>query len=88
MASKDVPPRYRTSVTALKETLASVDQYQNMLRGELYHSFGPEMTWARRRSAIACRKYNAAEDPTRREQVTLWREYVERPQAFSRDPPR
>ncbi|KAK7191818.1 acetyltransferase, CysE/LacA/LpxA/NodL family [Paraphaeosphaeria sporulosa] len=72
---KDVPS-YKTSIPELKKALSSVDEYQKMLRGELYYSFGPEMTWARRRCAIACRKYNAAEDPTRREQVAMWRDIL------------
>ena len=76
MTSKEEHPSYRMSVTELKKTLENVEEYQKMLRGELYYSFNPEMTWARRRCAIACRKYNAAEDPTRREQVAMWREYV------------
>jgi hypothetical protein len=74
MSTTSEKPTYRTSITELKKTLAGVEQYQKALRGELYHAFGPEMTWARRRSAIACKKYNAAEDPTRREQVAMWRE--------------
>jgi hypothetical protein len=55
-------------------TLENCEEYQKMLRGELYYSFGPEMTAARRRCALACRRFNAAEDPTRREIVQMWRE--------------
>ncbi|KAF1976471.1 hypothetical protein BU23DRAFT_27649 [Bimuria novae-zelandiae CBS 107.79] len=74
MSSTPSIPLYKTSVTELKTTLSGIEEYQKMLRGELYFSFGPEMTWARRRCTIACRKYNAAEDPARREQVAMWRE--------------
>jgi hypothetical protein len=61
---------------AMKASLANCEEYAKMLRGELYYSFGPEMSAARRRCAHACRQFNRAaerEDITRREQVQLWR---------------
>ncbi|KAJ4296223.1 hypothetical protein N0V90_006268 [Kalmusia sp. IMI 367209] len=76
MGSLEETSSYRASVPALKKALSGVEEYVKMLRGELYYSFGPEMTWARRRCAIACRRYNAAEDPTRRQQVELWRDVL------------
>lgn len=53
-----------------------------MLRGEFYYSFGPEMSAARRRCVLACKRLNRAaeeveeEDITRREQVWLWRRWA------------
>ncbi|KAJ4345560.1 uncharacterized protein N0V89_011693 [Didymosphaeria variabile] len=73
MGSVNNTLNYKAGILELKEALRGVEEYQKMLRGQQYYSFGPEMTWARRRCAIACRKYNAAEDPTRREQVAMWR---------------
>jgi hypothetical protein len=64
---------------AMMASLAGCEEYAKMLRGELYYSFGPEMSAARRRCALACKKFNRAadnEDITRREQVQLWKKWV------------
>lgn len=69
----------KESMEAMMSSLNSCEEYQKMLRGELYYSFGPEMSAARRRCALACKKFNRAaeeEDITRREQVQLWRKWV------------
>jgi len=42
-----------------------------MLRGELYWAFGPELTKERRACAETCRRFNKAEDASRREQIEL-----------------
>jgi hypothetical protein len=69
----------KESMEAMMASLAGCEEYVKMLRGELYYSFGPEMSAARRRCALACKKFNRAadnEDITRREQVQLWRKWV------------
>ena len=63
-------------IVQLKSALSKCDEYHKMLRGDLYFSFGPEMLAARRRCAIACKKFNAAEDEPRRVQVQLFRKCV------------
>lgn len=69
----------KESIEAMMNSLDICEEYQKMLRGELYYSFGPKMSAARRRCALACKKFNRAaeeEDITRREQVQLWRKWV------------
>jgi hypothetical protein len=58
------------------DQLASCDEYAKMLRGELYYSFGPEMTAARRRCAVACAEFNATVGMSRRRMVEQWRKFV------------
>jgi hypothetical protein len=71
-----------STVNNLVSRLAQDPEYEKMLRGDLYYSFGPEMTAARRRCAIACKKFNAAEEGSRRKQVELWRKLVQGSQNF------
>ncbi|KAE9989226.1 hypothetical protein EG327_002963 [Venturia inaequalis] len=69
----------KESMETMMKSLNSCEEYGKMLRGELYYSFGPEMSAARRRCAQACKKFNRAaeeEDITRRHQVQLWRNIV------------
>ena len=47
---------------------------QKMIRGEVYHAFTPELIVERTRCKAACNRFNRAQDPTRREQVEMWRE--------------
>lgn len=49
---------------------------QRMARGELYYAFTPDLIHDRKQCARASRRLNAAEDPTRRELVEMWKEYV------------
>ncbi|SMR49560.1 unnamed protein product [Zymoseptoria tritici ST99CH_3D1] len=46
------------------------------LRGELYYAFTPELVNGRRRCSQACKRFNNAEDITRRRQVELWNDIV------------
>jgi hypothetical protein len=54
--------------------MALSENKQKMLRGELYHSFTPELVGERRRCAQACYRFNNAGDVSRRRLVELWRE--------------
>lgn len=46
-----------------------------MRKGELYYAFTPDLVAARRRSELACERYNTAGiDITRRKRVELWQE--------------
>ncbi|CZR69784.1 probable acetyltransferase, CysE/LacA/LpxA/NodL family [Phialocephala subalpina] len=45
-----------------------------MQRGELYYAFVPTLIAKRKRCHNACRRFNQAEDPSRRKLVELWRE--------------
>jgi len=47
---------------------------KRMQRGELYYAFTSDLTAARRRCEKACKRFNDADDPTRRQSVQLWRE--------------
>lgn len=47
-----------------------------MARGELYYAFTPDLIQDRKCCARACRRLNTAEEPTRRELVEMWKEYV------------
>jgi len=47
---------------------------QRMQRGELYHAFTPELVAERRRSELACIRFNAMGDVTRRRKVEMLRE--------------
>lgn len=49
---------------------------QDMLRGELYWSFTPQLIKARDRCRYACDRFNDAGEVSRRKLVELWREYV------------
>lgn len=58
---------------------APIDLAENkkrMLRGDLYYAFTPDLAQDRKECVRACRKLNTAVEPTRREQVEIWREYV------------
>ena len=47
---------------------------QNMMRGDLYIAFTPELVKDRAKCKAALRAYNAAEGRSRRETVHLWRQ--------------
>lgn len=47
---------------------------ERMSRGELYYAFTPDLIAARARCVRACRRFNAAEDVSRRRLVELWKE--------------
>jgi hypothetical protein len=49
---------------------------RRMANGELYYAFTPDLIQDRQQCARASRKLNTAADPTRRELVEIWREYV------------
>ena len=47
---------------------------RRMLRGELYYAFTPDLVAERRRSELACIRFNAMGDITRRRKVEMLRE--------------
>lgn len=47
---------------------------RRMAAGELYWAFTPDLIEDRRRAITALRRFNTAEDPTRRQLVELWKE--------------
>lgn len=49
---------------------------KRMLRGDLYYAFTPDLGQDRKDCVRASRKLNTAVEPTRRELVEIWREYV------------
>lgn len=58
---------------------APIDLAENrkrMLRGDLYYAFTPDLAQDRKECVRAVRKLNTAVEPTRRELVEIWREYV------------
>lgn len=57
-------------------TMPMSENRSRAVRGELYHAFTPELVRARKRARIACERFNAATDATRREKIQLWQEYV------------
>jgi Maltose acetyltransferase len=54
--------------------MAEPTEKEKMLRGELYHAFTPDLIAARARCSRAYKRYNKADDVSRRRQVELWRE--------------
>ncbi|KIW02035.1 uncharacterized protein PV09_06538 [Verruconis gallopava] len=48
-----------------------------MEKGELYYAFTPDLVAARRRTELACERFNTAGDITRRQRVELWRDIVQ-----------
>jgi acetyltransferase-like isoleucine patch superfamily enzyme len=62
--------------------LAENAEWQKAQRGELYHAFarnanGAELVQYRARCARACQALNSSTDPSRREQVRLWRDITD-----------
>lgn len=58
---------------------APIDLAENrkrMLRGDLYYAFTPDLAQDRKECVRAVRKLNTAVEPTRREMIEIWREYV------------
>jgi hypothetical protein len=53
-----------------------VENRKRMLRGDLYYAFTPDLAQDRKECVRAVRKLNTAVEPTRREQVEFWKEYV------------
>lgn len=47
-----------------------------MVAGELYYAFTPDLIKDRQRCTKATRRFNNFEEPTRRELVTMWKEFV------------
>jgi len=56
------------------ETIDLEENRRRMREGELFYAFTPDQVAARRRCATACRRYNAAEDVSRRKLVELFHE--------------
>ena len=54
--------------------MAMSENKQNMLKGELYHAFTPELVRERRRCRDACQRLIDAREVSRRRQVELWRD--------------
>ncbi|KAF2678157.1 maltose O-acetyltransferas-like protein [Lentithecium fluviatile CBS 122367] len=52
------------------------DNKRNMLRGELYHAFTPELVADRARCKHACTRYNNAGDVSRRKLTELFRDIL------------
>jgi hypothetical protein len=52
-----------------------VENQRRMAAGELYWAFTPDLIEERRRCTAACRRFNALEDPTRRELTEHWKVY-------------
>ena len=53
-----------------------VENLRRMQNGESYYAFTPDLIAARRRCIVASKKFNNADDMSRREMAELWREYV------------
>ncbi|TQS37238.1 hypothetical protein Golomagni_02297 [Golovinomyces magnicellulatus] len=51
------------------------ENFERMLKGELYYAFVPNLIAMRERCQIACKNFNRYEGGSRREKVRLWREY-------------
>ncbi|KAK5174659.1 uncharacterized protein LTR77_001741 [Saxophila tyrrhenica] len=56
--------------------MATSENKQRQLRGDLYFAFTPEMVEGRRRCTLACQAFNNYSGVSRRERVRLWREIV------------
>ncbi len=52
------------------------DNRRRMRAGELYYANTPQLAADRQRCALACKRYNAADELTRRQRIELWKEYV------------
>ncbi|KAG2411730.1 hypothetical protein HFD88_009286 [Aspergillus terreus] len=50
---------------------------ERMSRGELYYAFTPDLIAARARCVRACRRFNAAEDVSRRRLIELWKDIIQ-----------
>ena len=55
-------------------TMAMSDNKQNMLKGDLYHAFTPDLVQERTRCRDACQRFSDAREISRRRQVELWRD--------------
>lgn len=53
---------------------AQLANREKMRQGELYYAFTPDLIAARSRCTKASRRFNNAEDVSRRRLVELWRE--------------
>lgn len=53
-----------------------VENRRRMAAGELYYAFTPDLIKDRQRCTKATRRFNNTEEPTRRELVTMWKEFV------------
>ncbi|CAH0056000.1 unnamed protein product [Clonostachys solani] len=61
----------------MERALSHQENVSRMLRGDLFYSFTPELVAARERCHGACKRFNAATDLSRREQVRLWKEVID-----------
>jgi hypothetical protein len=56
--------------------MATPDNKEKMLRGELYYAFTPELVAERRQCEHACARFNAAGEVSRRERAERLNEYI------------
>ncbi|KAF1829371.1 maltose O-acetyltransferas-like protein [Decorospora gaudefroyi] len=57
--------------------MGSAENKRRMARGELYHSFTPELVAERARCKHACARYNSAGDVSRRKLTELFRDIIQ-----------